>query len=398
MGYSTNYRSGNRRPGVRSFGPSRRAKAKKASKTIDPARFVKAAEGIETRQYHADNAFSDFDMHPLLKSNIANKGYLSPSEIQDKTLHLGLEGKSVVGIAETGTGKTAAFALPILNKLLRDPSSRALIIAPTRELALQIDDQCRLISKNSGLFTTVLIGGAPIHRQKKDLSRAPKLVIGTPGRIKDHLSQGTLSLSNFNLVVLDEVDRMLDMGFINDVRMILESMPPLPQAFFFSATLSPEIRSLIETFAKEPVVINVKVAETSQNVNQDVVRYSGTGEKMDMLHDILIRPEVKKVLVFGRTKHGVERLSKSLNARGFKVEAMHGDKSQGQRQRALASFKEDRINILVATDVAARGIDVKDITHVINFDVPGTYEDYIHRVGRAGRAGKPGNSLTFVER
>jgi ATP-dependent RNA helicase RhlE len=194
------------------------------------------------------------------------------------------------------------------------------------------------------------------------------------------------------------VDRMLDMGFIHDVRFILAKLPAQHQAFFFSATISPEIESLIETFAHDPVVINVKVAETAANVHQDVVRYGGSAEKIDFLHDVLIRPEVQKALVFGTTKHGVERLSKNLRARGFKADAIHGNKSQGQRQRALNSFKDSQINVLVATDVAARGIDVRDITHVINFDVPKTYDDYVHRIGRAGRAGQPGYSLTFVER
>jgi ATP-dependent RNA helicase RhlE len=398
---SRNYNSRNlrrgTRPGVAHFAPSRGSRRKKST-TIDPARFVKAADMPSAADYKSDNEFTDFAIHPLLKSNISKKGYISPSEIQDKTIALGLSGRNVVGIANTGTGKTAAFALPILNKLMRSPASRAIIIAPTRELAVQIEDQCKLLAKNSGLSGAVLIGGMPMGRQKSDLARRPRMIIGTPGRIKDHLNQGTLDLGRFDMVVLDEVDRMLDMGFIHDVRFILAKLPADHQAFFFSATISPEISSLIETFAHDPVVINVKVAETAANVHQDVVLYGGTAEKIDSLHDVLIRPEVQKALVFGTTKHGVERLSKNLRARGFKADAIHGNKSQGQRQRALNSFKDSQINVLVATDVAARGIDVKDITHVINFDVPKTYDDYVHRIGRAGRAGQPGYSLTFVER
>jgi ATP-dependent RNA helicase RhlE len=385
------------RPGVAHFAPSRGSR-RKQSKTIDPARFVKAADMPAATDYKADNEFIDFAIHPLLKSNISRKGYASPSEIQDKTIALGLAGRNVVGIANTGTGKTAAFALPILNKLMRSPASRAIIIAPTRELAVQIEEQCKLLAKNSGLSGAVLIGGLPMGRQKSDLARTPRIVIGTPGRIIDHLNQTTLDLSRFDMVVLDEVDRMLDMGFIHDVRSILAKLPADHQAFFFSATISPEIENLIETFAHDPVVINVKVAETAVNVHQDVVRYGGTTEKMESLHDVLIRPEVQKTLVFGTTKYGVERLSKSLRERGFKADAIHGNKSQGQRQRALNSFKESRINVLVATDVAARGLDVRDITHVINYDVPKTYDDYVHRIGRAGRAGQPGYALTFVER
>ncbi|HSX18309.1 MAG TPA: DEAD/DEAH box helicase [Candidatus Saccharimonadales bacterium] len=396
--YKNSYRSGPRRPSTtRHYGPNRRYPAKKSKQTVDPARFVKAASATQTLPYKSTHEFADFAMHPLLKSNVTSKGYTAPSEIQDKTIALGLEGKSVVGIANTGTGKTAAFALPILNRLLRNPTSKALIIAPTRELAIQIDEQCKILAKSSGLPGAILIGGAPMGRQLTSLKQGARIIIGTPGRIKDHLNQHTLNLANCDMVVLDEVDRMLDMGFINDVRFILARLPQQHQAFFFSATLSPEISSLIETFVHEPEVINVKVNETHDNVHQDVVRYSGKTQKIDSLHDILITPDIGKVIIFGRTKHGVERLGKELEARGFKVSALHGGKSQGQRNRALDGFRTNQINILVATDVAARGIDVKDITHVINFDEPQTYNDYVHRIGRTGREGKPGHALTFVE-
>ncbi|HVO86676.1 MAG TPA: DEAD/DEAH box helicase [Candidatus Binatia bacterium] len=397
--YKNNYRRGPRQPGSQNFySTSRRPSRKNAKQVIDPARFVKAAAPPSDSAYTAANGFSDFAMHPLLKSNVTRKGYTVPSEIQDKTIALGLAGKSVVGIANTGTGKTAAFALPILNNLMRSPGTKALIIAPTRELAIQIDEQCQILSKSSGLSSALLIGGLPINRQLAALKHGARIIIGTPGRTKDHLNQGSLNLSNCNMVVLDEVDRMLDMGFINDVRFILAKLPPQHQAFFFSATMSPEIRSLIDTFvSEEPEIINVKMGETSQNVHQDVVRFSGKNEKIDSLHNLLIQPEVKKALIFGKTKYGVERLSKELNARGFKSEALHGGRSQGQRKRALDSFRENRITILVATDVAARGIDVKDISHVVNYDTPQTYDDYVHRIGRAGRAGRPGHALTFVE-
>ena len=391
------YQSSHRRPGSAFSAP--RHSRRKATKTgIDPARFVKAAEPMLNNDYQTTHEFADFAIHPLLKGNITAKGYAVPSEIQDKTIALGLEGRNVVGIANTGTGKTAAFALPILNKLMRSPDSQALIIAPTRELAIQIEEQCKLLAKSSGLSGALLIGGLPMGRQLNDLKRNPRLIIGTPGRIKDHLKQRTLNLGRADMVVLDEVDRMLDMGFINDVREILSNLPPQHQAFFFSATMSPEIRNLIETFAKDPVVVNVKQGETSQNVHQDVVNFSGKYEKMDRLHDLLNSEEVTKALVFGKTKYGVERLGKELKARGFSVDAIHGGKNQGQRARALDSFRDNRINILVATDVAARGIDVKDISHVINYELPQSYDDYVHRIGRAGRAGQPGQALTFVEK
>src|SRR5579862_8241866 len=242
------YQSSRRRPG-RSFNSPRRSTRKNAKQTIDPARFVKAAEPMLNSDYQTTHEFADFSMHPLLKSNLTAKGYIAPSEIQDKTIALGLAGSNVVGIANTGTGKTAAFALPILNKLMHTPGATALVIAPTRELAIQIEEQCKLLAKNSGLSGALLIGGVPISGQINSLKRQPRIIIGTPGRIKDHLNQKTLNLGNCQMVVLDEVDRMLDMGFIKDVREILSSLPQEHQAFFFSATISPEIRSLIETFA-----------------------------------------------------------------------------------------------------------------------------------------------------
>lgn len=392
---------GPRRASAGNYNSQRRrspSKPRSRGQVIDPLRFIKQANPGERADYSSANSFDDFAMHPLLKSNVTAKGYRSPSEIQDKTIALGLEGRNVVGIADTGTGKTAAFSLPILNNLMRRAGSQALIVAPTRELAIQIEEQCQLLSKNSGVKTAVLIGGMPLGRQTSALRGGAKLIIGTPGRIKDHLRQGTLNLSACDMVVLDEVDRMLDMGFLPDVRHILGLLPTTHQAFFFSATISPEIQALIDTFCHDPVVINVKGGETSRNVHQDVIRYTGKEEKMDQLHNVLIREGTVKTLVFGKTKYGVERLAKELVARGFKAESLHGGKTQGARKRAMDAFRANRINILVATDVAARGLDVKDITHVINFDTPQTYDDYVHRIGRAGRAGRPGHALTFVER
>lgn len=386
------------RPGAQSFGPSRRQRSKKAENTIDPARFVKSAEPAGAEEYLSANEFADFKMHPLLKANVTAKGYIAPSEIQDKTIALGLAGRSVVGIANTGTGKTAAFALPVLNKLMHSPSATALVIAPTRELAVQIEEQFKLLAKNSGLSGALLIGGVPMGGQIGLLRRQPRIVIGTPGRIKDHLKQGTLNLGSCSMVVLDEVDRMLDMGFIKDVRDILSNLPDEHQAFFFSATVGPEIRGLIDTFVTDPEVVDVKQGDTSRNVHQGVINYTGKTEKMDKLHDLLISEGVKKTLIFGKTKYGVERLGKELKARGFKADALHGGKNQRQRKRSLDAFRENQTNILVATDVAARGIDIKDISHVVNFDVPQTYNDYVHRIGRAGRAGHPGHASTFVEK
>lgn len=363
---------------------------------ISPSRFVKAANPTTESRYIPTHQFSDFPIHQTIKQNIADKGFVAPSAIQDQAIPHGLNGQDVIGIANTGTGKTVAFAVPILDRLMRDQNARALIVAPTRELAQQIEAELRSLGKNSGLFGAVLIGGSPISPQLRDLRQNPRIVIGTPGRIKDHLERRSLSLQNFNMVVLDEVDRMLDMGFINDVREILSHLHKNRQSYFFSATLANKVGELIRTFTSDPVTVSVKTGDTSDNVHQDIVPFGGTGEKIDKLHDILINTDVQKSIIFDDTQRSVERLAKELQERGFKADAIHGGKSQGQRQRALRRFKQSEINVLVATDVAARGIDVTDITHVINYSVPKDYQDYTHRIGRAGRAGKIGYALTFV--
>ena len=380
-------------------GQRRSGGGKRTAQYIDPARFVKAAKVvIEAEAYVPKHKFADFVVHELLHKSIIAKGYEYPTPIQDQTIPLGLEGKDVIGIANTGTGKTAAFAVPVLHRLMTDKQGRALIIAPTRELAQQIEDECRELAKGSGLMGALLIGGSAMGPQLRDLRGNPQIVIGTPGRIKDHIERGTLKLNNFNFVVLDEVDRMLDMGFVNDVREILNQLHADRQSFFFSATMDPRVTGLIRTFSNDPVTVAVKTGETSENVNQDIVRFGGSSEKLEKLHEILLKGEVSKAIVFDETQRSVERLSKELIARGFDADAIHGGKTQGQRQRALNRFKKSEISILVATDVAARGIDVADISHVINYTQPQSYEDYVHRIGRAGRAGKIGHALTFVGR
>jgi ATP-dependent RNA helicase RhlE len=387
------------RPG-RSGGNNRRSGGnKRQAQYIDPARFVRAAKPIvEAEAFVPVNTFPDFVVHELLHKNILAKGYVNPTPIQDQTIPLGLEGRDVIGIANTGTGKTAAFAVPVLSQLMSDKQSRALIIAPTRELAQQIEDECRQLAKGSGLFGALLIGGSAMGPQLKDLRANPQIVIGTPGRIKDHMERGTLKLTNFKFVVLDEVDRMLDMGFVNDVREILDSLHDDRQSFFFSATMDPRVSGLIRTFSNDPVTVTVKTGDTADNINQDVVRVSDKNQKLEKLHDLLINGGIGKAIIFDETQRSVERLSKSLVERGFDADAIHGGKTQGQRQRALDKFKKNQITILVATDVAARGIDVADITHVINYTQPQSYEDYVHRIGRAGRAGRVGHALTFIER
>ncbi len=407
MPYQTKRRSFNR---ANSGGPSRRpgqhfggqrsgGGGKRGPKKdyIHPSRFVQAARPVEREEYVATHQFVDFAVSDLIKDNLTKKGFVTPSPIQDQTIPLVLEGKDVIGIANTGTGKTAAFAIPIIHKLMTQKGNRVLMVAPTRELAEQIQEECKQIGKGSGLFGALLIGGSSMGAQLRDLGHNPAIVIGTPGRIKDHIERGTLKLSQFNTVVLDEVDRMLDMGFINDVTEILSRISEDRQSLFFSATMEPKVKTLIDTFANDPISVSVKTGTTSENVEQDIVAYEYPAQKIDRLHDILLKDHVTKVIVFDDTQRSVERLSNELIARGFVADAIHGGKTQGQRQRALARFKRSEATILVATDVAARGIDVADVSHVINFSTPQTYDDYVHRIGRAGRAGKTGFALTFVE-
>ncbi len=367
-----------------------------AGQYIDPARFVKVATASEAEAFVPVHTFADFPLNELLQKNLTSKGYKTPSPIQDQAIPVGLSGKDIIGIASTGTGKTAAFALPLLNKLLTDRDSAALIIAPTRELAQQIEVECQELAKGSNLYGALLIGGSSMGFQLRALQRRPRIVIGTPGRIKDHLKRGTLKLNRTNLIVLDEVDRMLDMGFLPDVREILSNLSPKRQSFYFSATMDTRIRTLIDTFTDNPVTISLKASAASETVHQDVVHYQGNSEKIDKLHNLLISGEITKVIIFDETQRSVDRLGKELAERGFSADSIHGGKTQGQRQRALARFKKNEINVLVATDVAARGIDVVDVSHVVNYSIPKMYDDYIHRIGRAGRAGKTGYALTFV--
>jgi ATP-dependent RNA helicase RhlE len=384
----------------RSFSNNNRRRSggskKRTGEYINPSKFIKEATNTQQAPYEPQNEFADFAINDVIKHNLNVNGYNTPSPIQDQSIAFGIDGHDIVGVANTGTGKTAAFAIPIIHNAMRFSDAYALIVAPTRELAQQIEQEAKKIGKNSGLYSALLIGGTPMGPQLGQLRANPQIVIGTPGRIKDHIERGSLAIQRYNMVVLDEVDRMLDMGFLPDVTTILKSASQERQNYFFSATLDQRVKGLITQFAPKHVTVSVKTAPTSENVDQNVVHYSTTTHKIEKLHDILINHQDIKVIVFDETQRNVERLSKELQSRGFSATSIHGGKTQGQRKRALDEFKQNKANILVATDVAARGIDVKDITHVINYSVPQTYDDYVHRIGRAGRAGKTGYALTFI--
>ncbi|MEO8638267.1 MAG: DEAD/DEAH box helicase [Candidatus Taylorbacteria bacterium] len=397
----SNSPSFNRKPsfgrGRPSHGGPRRFGGGKTQR-IDVSKFVSKAVITENVPHFVpEHAFKDFKIDERLKGNITSKGYITPTPIQDRIIPHVLRGEDVVGIANTGTGKTGAFLIPLINKVLHNPKENILIVVPTRELALQIQDELVTFAKNLKIFSVCCVGGAPIGRQISGLRYHNNFIIGTPGRLKDLIERKFINPAGFNTIVLDEADRMLDMGFVHDMRHLMAQMPKVRHTLFFSATVSSEISGLIREFLKEPATISVKTGDTAKNVDQDVVKLKHGDQKIEVLHNLLTQSKFNKVLIFGRTKHGVEKLSKVLAERGFKVESIHGNKNQSRRQRALNLFKDNHIQILVATDVAARGLDIADVSHVINYDIPATYDDYVHRIGRTGRGGKKGQALTFIE-
>jgi superfamily II DNA/RNA helicase len=343
------------------------------------------------------NGFADFAISDQLKANIAAKNYLVPTPIQDQAIDHILAGKDVIGIANTGTGKTAAFLIPLINKVFLNRMERVLIVAPTRELALQIQEELRDFSKGLGIRSVLVIGGMSLFRQKNELRQNINFVIGTPGRIKDLIGERSIQMSSFHSVVLDEADRMVDIGFIADIKYFISLLPQDRQSLFFSATISGKVREILNAFVQNPVTVSVEKQATAENVEQEVIKITNRNEKVDKLHDLLAQEEFEKVLVFGRTKWGMQKLTDELVRRGIRAAVIHGNKSQGQRQKALEQFKTNQISVLLATDVASRGLDIPDVTHVINYDMPATYDDYVHRIGRTGRAGKKGVALTFVE-
>jgi len=364
---------------------------------IDINRFVNKVETVkETEVFKPEYSFSDLKINNRLKKAILERGFEDPTPIQEKAIPFVLQGRDVIGLANTGTGKTAAFLIPMINKILNNPQERVLIVVPVRELAIQIQEELRELTKQLKIFSTVVVGGANIQRQIHGLRRQPNIVIGTPGRLKDLIEKKKLDLSKFGNIVLDEADRMLDMGFINDVKLFLSLLNDKKQTMLFSATFSKQVENLVKDFLKNPERISLKTRETSDHVDQDIVKTKNK-DKIEVLQGLLAETDFDKVLVFTRTKYGADKLSRKLHQGGLKSDAIHGNKAHNKRQRVLQNFKRNNIDVLVATDVAARGLDIPNVSHVINFDVPATYDDYVHRIGRTGRANETGVALTFVD-
>lgn len=337
-------------------------------------------------------------IEPLLKALI-KEGYDKPTPIQEHAIPRLLQGRDLLGCAQTGTGKTAAFALPILQSLVekggRKGRIRVLVLTPTRELAAQIKESFLTYGRNLDIFTTVIFGGVKQFHQEKELKKRPDILVATPGRLLDLISQGHISLRHLEVFVLDEADRMLDMGFIHDVRKVIKTLPERRQNLFFSATMPPAVARLADSLLTNPAMVEVTPRATPVERIEQRIMFVDKAKKRNLLGVLLEDPAVTKVLVFTRTKHLAGRLAKQLLAHGIAADSIHGNKSQNARTRALDGFRGSRIRVLVATDIAARGIDVDNVSHVINYDLPNEPESYVHRIGRTARAGADGISISF---
>lgn len=348
--------------------------------------------------------FNTLGLSTALLRAVADEGYTAPTPIQQQAIPSILQGRDIFASAQTGTGKTAGFTLPLLQRLSAAPlnsghrNPRALILTPTRELAAQVSDSVKTYGKYLSLRSAVVYGGVGIVPQIQALRRGVDIVVATPGRLLDHLGQRTLDLSHLEILVLDECDRMLDMGFIHDIRKILAQLPPSRQTLMFSATFSKPIQQLASTLLKSPVQIEVTPRNTAAEQVEQVVHLVDRDRKRELLSYMIGSHNWQQVLVFTRTKHGANRLAEQLAKDGLKTSAIHGNKSQAARTRALNDFKQGKVRVLVATDVASRGLDIDQLPHVVNFELPNVPEDYVHRIGRTGRAGNEGRAVSLVSR
>lgn len=341
--------------------------------------------------------FSEFDISPSTLKSLKRMGFEEATPIQEGTIKYGMEGRDIIGQAQTGTGKTAAFGIPLIEKVdPKEPVIQGLIIAPTRELAIQVSEELHKIGYDKRVKILSVYGGQEIGRQIRALKNKPHVIVGTPGRIQDHINRRTLKLENVQTLILDEADEMLNMGFIDDINSILETVPDTRQTLLFSATMPGPIRKIADNYMKDPVEVKIKSKEmTVENIDQYFVK-AHEREKFDVLTRLLNVHQPELAIIFGRTKRRVDELSQALTIRGYLAEGIHGDLSQAKRSSVLRQFKDNKIDVLVATDVAARGLDISGVTHVYNFDIPQDPESYVHRIGRTGRAGKSGMAITFV--
>lgn len=341
--------------------------------------------------------FSDLNLSPAILKAVNRMGFEEATPIQAKTIPLSMQGKDLIGQAQTGTGKTAAFGIPLIEKIdAKNPTVQGIIIAPTRELAIQVSEELYKIGMDARVKVLAVYGGSDIQRQIRALKKGPHIIVGTPGRILDHINRRTLKLNNVHTLILDEADEMLNMGFIDDIEAILETVPDERQTLLFSATMPDPIRRIAERFMKSPETVRVQAREMTVPLIEQYFIKVPEREKFDVLSRLLDVQSPELAIVFGRTKRRVDELANALTVRGYTAEGIHGDLSQAKRISVLKKFKEGRVDVLVATDVAARGLDISGVTHVYNYDIPQDPESYVHRIGRTGRAGKEGMAVTFV--
>lgn len=345
--------------------------------------------------------FTELELNDSILKGLSKKGYSRPTPIQEQSIPIILQGEDLLGVAQTGTGKTAAFAIPIIQRLAenneRRHKIRALIVTPTRELAIQIEENINDYAEFLDLRHTVIFGGVKQHSQVESIRRGIDILVATPGRLLDLIDQGIVSLREIEIFVLDEADRMLDMGFINDIKRILKLLPKKRQSLFFSATMPPNILNLSKEILVDPIKVEVTPASTTAQTVSQHLYYTNRSSKKELLLHLLKNPEMDQVLLFSRTKHGADRLARELSKKKISAAAIHGDKAQNQRQRALEMFKTGKLRVLVATDIAARGIDIEKLNYVVNYDIPNEAETYVHRIGRVGRAGESGIAISISE-
>lgn len=375
-------------------------KSTKKPKELDPNLFIRKASGArDEKVYRPARSIAELPVNKRLRDNLLNKGFKTPTEIQDKSLDALLAGRDLMGIAQTCTGKTGAFLIPLIDSLIGQQAAfQVLVVVPTRELAIQVEQEFKSITKGLNLYCSTFIGGVNINKDISALRRPSHIVIGTPGRLNDLGAQRRLPFEQFHTLVLDEFDRLLDMGFLRDIRRMVQAMRMRRHSILFSATEDKSQAGIIAELLNDPVAVRVSNGQTTgDQIDQEIIRVNDQSEKFGILTEMLSKDEFEKVLVFAETKRFVTKLWKQLNNAGLKAEQIHGNKSQNQRLKALNEFKSGKVRVLLATDVAARGLDISEVSHVINYQAPRTLDAYIHRIGRTGRAGKSGKAYTFVQ-
>lgn len=396
MNTNNRHSSSNPKRIFNSAGP--RPAQKKKESTLDAKLLVKKAQPSGQAGFKSETPFTKLNLQPTLLKNLKSKGYECMTNIQEQSIFPLIDGRDLLGISNTGSGKTGAFLIPIIEHAKADQNNfTALIVTPTRELTLQIEEEFKSLSKGMNLFSASFIGGTNINSDFKSLNRKLHVIVGTPGRLLDLFDRKLLKLNQVNTLVLDEFDRMLDMGFVHDVKKLVNAMTKRSQTMLFSATLEPSQKSLIDGLLKDPVVVKINSGgTTSENVDQETIRVPEGKDKFEILAALFQDKTMDRVIIFTETKRLADRLNKKLNESGIKSGLIHGNKSQNFRNKTIEEFKNGTTRVLVATDVAARGIDVADVTHVINYQLPMSMDSYIHRIGRTGRAGKTGRAITFV--